>query len=207
MTRVRVLPYGDRALLVEVDDPLAVVRLRDGLASERNPGITNLVPAARTVLVEYDPAAIDPDDIALLAWNRLEPDRMRMPMTLNPIVIGVHYDGEDLATVADITGLSVDEIVRRHQTPHYTVQFCGFSPGFAYLVGLDAALHVPRLATPRTSVPAGSVAIAGEYTGVYPRASPGGWRLIGRTDVTLFSVARNPPALLTPGALVRFVAQ
>jgi KipI family sensor histidine kinase inhibitor len=118
----------------------------------------------------------------------------------------VTYDGPDLADVASHTGLSEDEIVAAHTGSTWTVAFGGFAPGFAYLVGGDQRLAVPRRESPRTSVPAGSVGLAGEFSGIYPRSSPGGWQLIGRTDVVMFDVDRDPPALLTPGAQVRFVA-
>ena len=121
------------------------------------------------------------------------------------VEIPVRYDGADLAAVAERVGLSLDEVVALHCAPEYTVRFCGFSPGFGYLDGLDPRLHVPRHSSPRTSVPAGSVAVAGEFTGVYPRSSPGGWQLLGRTDAPLWDADRDPPALLTPGARVRFV--
>ena len=114
------------------------------------------------------------------------------------------YDGPDLAAVAADTGLTVAEVIARHTAPAYTVGFIGFAPGFAYLIGLDPVLHVPRHASPRTRVPAGSVGIAGEFTGVYPRASPGGWQLLGRTNAALWDLARERPALLEPGVAVRF---
>ena len=115
------------------------------------------------------------------------------------------YDGPDLADVASHTGLSEDEIVAAHTGAPWTVAFGGFAPGFAYLVGGDERLAVPRRESPRTSVPAGSVGLAGEFSGVYPRSSPGGWQLIGHTDAVMFDVDRDPPALLAPGAQVRFV--
>ena len=123
------------------------------------------------------------------------------------VQIVLDYDGPDLASVAEQTGLTVAEVVRRHQAPDYTVQFCGFSPGFGYLTGLDPALELPRLASPRAAVAAGSVAIAGEYSAVYPSSSPGGWRLLGRTESVLFDLNRSPPALLRPGTTVRFCRQ
>jgi KipI family sensor histidine kinase inhibitor len=120
------------------------------------------------------------------------------------VVIAVSYDGPDLAEVAALTGLSEDEVVAAHTATAWTVGFGGFAPGFAYLTGGDPRLHVPRRATPRTEVPAGSVGLAGDFSGVYPRSSPGGWQLIGHTDVDLFDVDRNPPALLQPSMRVRF---
>ena len=114
------------------------------------------------------------------------------------------YDGADLAEVAEETGFSPDEVIARHSGRDYLVGWLGFSPGFGYLTGLDPALHVARRATPRTSVPAGSVAIAGPLAAVYPSASPGGWRLLGRTSVRLWDERREPPAALAPGQRVRF---
>jgi KipI family sensor histidine kinase inhibitor len=118
----------------------------------------------------------------------------------------VRYDGPDLAAVAERAGRPEAEVIARHTAGDYRVAFCGFAPGFAYLTGLDPSLHVPRLARPRTRVPAGSVGIAGEYTAAYPRPSPGGWHLLGRTDADLWDLARAEPALLTPGTRVRFEA-
>jgi 5-oxoprolinase (ATP-hydrolysing) subunit B len=128
----------------------------------------------------------------------------RQPGVGPRVTLAVYYDGADLADVAQLAGCSVDEVVRRHSGAEYTVAFCGFAPGFAYLTGLDPSLHVPRLSTPRARVPAGAVGVAGEYTAAYPRASPGGWRLIGRTDAALWSLERADPALLVPGTRVRF---
>lgn len=121
------------------------------------------------------------------------------------VVIPVAYDGADLDEVARLTGLSRREVVAAHTGTSWRVAFGGFAPGFAYLVGGDPRLQVPRRDTPRTSVPAGSVALAGEFSGVYPRESPGGWQLVGRTDRVMWDVDREPPALLAPGATVRFV--
>jgi KipI family sensor histidine kinase inhibitor len=159
--------------------------------------IAELVPAARTVLVEASPL---PDLATLLAG--LPP----APAAVGPLVeLPVDYDGADLAEVAALSGLDAGEVARRHAAADYTVAFCGFAPGFAYLTGLPPELHVARRDTPRTAVPAGSVAVAGEFTGVYPRRSPGGWRLLGRTDAALWDAGREPPALLAPGTRVRFV--
>lgn len=121
------------------------------------------------------------------------------------VEIPVVYDGADLEEVGHLTGLAVEEVVRRHLAVQYVVAFLGFAPGFAYLVGGDPRLHVPRRAEPRERVAAGSVAIAGPYSGIYPRHSPGGWRLLGRTDVVLFDAHRTPPAALEPGDRVRMV--
>jgi KipI family sensor histidine kinase inhibitor len=194
---MRARPYGPNAVLVEADEPAA---LRDLLAGR--PGIGEVVPGARTLLVEFDTAVWTGPMIldALRAPGVPTAEGARL------IEIGVHYDGADVAEVARLTGRSEREVVDLHSAATYTVAFCGFVPGFAYLSGLDPALHVPRLAEPRTEVPAGAVAIAGEYSAVYPRRSPGGWRLLGSTDVALWDLDRDPPALLTPGTTVRFVA-
>jgi len=193
---MRLLRYGDRAVLIETED---VLGLRDSLLAQRHPAIEAVIPAARTVLVEYDPARFDPAGLL----SQLRPVPSLGPAEA-PLRIEVDYDGPDLAAVAEQAGLSPDEVVRRHSAAEYTVQFCGFSPGFGYLSGLPPELQLPRLATPRTRVPPGSVAVADEYTGVYPRPSPGGWRLLGRTDAVLFDLDRDPPALLQPGRRVRF---
>jgi KipI family sensor histidine kinase inhibitor len=120
------------------------------------------------------------------------------------VVIPVVYDGEDLDSVAELAGMSVDDVIARHTGRELVVGWLGFAPGFAYLTGLDPALHLPRLATPRTSVPAGSVAIAGPYSAIYPTASPGGWRLLGRTATRIWDVDADPPSLFRPGTRVRF---
>jgi KipI family sensor histidine kinase inhibitor len=189
--------------LVEVEDLETVHRLHAALRELDLPGVVELVPGYRTVLIVADPGQAEVlDDLAArLPDLELPPAEAVAGETVE---IPVSYDGEDLPEVASLTGLDAEEVVRRHTAPEYTVAFLGFSPGFPYLVGLDPALEVPRRDTPRTSIPAGSVGLAGNQTGIYPAASPGGWRLIGRTDVTLFDPARDPPALLAPGAHLRF---
>lgn len=200
---MRLLPYGDRAVLAEVDDPRLVPSLRAHLAAAE--GVIDAVAGARTVLVVFDPAVVTAEKIrAAFDLERVvATDAAAQPQ--EPVELPVGYDGADLAEVADETGLDLEDLIARHCAAQYTVRFCGFSPGFAYLDGLDPALHVARRREPRVAVPAGAVAIAGEFAGVYPRASPGGWRLLGRTDVSLWDVARDPPALLAPGTRVRFV--
>jgi KipI family sensor histidine kinase inhibitor len=197
---VKVLPYGDAALLVEPDDPATVLAVAAAAGAE--PGVLEVVPAARTVLVRAAPA-----DIAQLARRLPELAASRVaaagPAT-DPVVLDVRYDGADLDEAAAELGLDTDELVGRHAAGSYVVAFCGFAPGFAYLTGLEPALHVSRRAEPRARVPAGAVAIAGEFTGVYPRPSPGGWRLLGHTDAALWDLDRTPPALLVPGTAVRF---
>ena len=196
-------PAGERALLVEVDDLETVHRLHAAVAALDPPGVTELVPGYRTLLVVADPGQAGSLDELAAALPSLELPPAEA-VAGDPVEIPVRYDGEDLDEVARLTGLDPEEVVRRHTAPTYTVAFLGFSPGFPYLVGLDPALEVPRLGTPRTSIPAGSVGLAGTQTGIYPTASPGGWRLIGRTEVTLFDPARDPPALLAPGGRLRF---
>lgn len=186
---------GDRALLLETGAPHA---LRAAVEAAGLPGVTEIVPGERTVLVVFSGPVGD-------AERRLEVLEAAAAQPRGRLVeIPVVYDGADLAEVAALTGLTAREVVRRHCAAEYTVAYLGFSPGFGYLTGLDPALEVPRRATPRTSVPAGSVAIAGPYTSVYPSASPGGWRLLGRTGLALWDVDRDPPSLLEPGDRVRF---
>jgi KipI family sensor histidine kinase inhibitor len=200
---VRLRPAGERGLLVEVEDLETVHRLHAALRELDPPGVVELVPGYRTVLIVADPAhaGVLDDLAARLPKLELPPAEAVAGETVE---IPVSYDGEDLPEVASLTGLEPEEVVRRHTAPEYTVAFLGFSPGFPYLVGLDPALEVPRRDTPRTSIPAGSVGLAGNQTGIYPTASPGGWQLIGHTEVTLFDPARDPPALLAPGTRLRF---
>jgi KipI family sensor histidine kinase inhibitor len=196
-----VLPYGDRALLVQVPDLGAVAAVRAALEAAPLPGQRDLVPAARTVLVVLDRETSDLDRATLL---RLSPETPTHDRESSALELTVVFDGADLADVAGLTGRSVADVVGALTTAELTVAFCGFAPGFGYLTGLPDDLHVPRRDTPRTRVPAGSVALAGPYAGVYPQASPGGWQLVGRTDAVLFDVDRDPPALLSPGTVVRF---
>lgn len=197
--------FGDGALLVEVEDSAAAQHLRQALLGENLPGVFELVPGHRSLLIAADPLRCD-----------LERLSTRLPKLLHTAgylgavrehVIPVRYKGTDLRTVAETLGMSVAELIRRHSAPLYTVAFLGFAPGFPYLTGLDPALRVARLAMPRARVPSGSVAIADEFTGIYPQATPGGWRLLGHTDIVLFDPAREPPALFTPGDRVRFAVQ
>ncbi|HEV3013450.1 MAG TPA: 5-oxoprolinase subunit PxpB [Actinomycetota bacterium] len=200
---MRLRPAGERGLLVEVEELETVHRLHAALRQLDPPGVVELVPGYRTVLIVADPerAGVLDELAARLPGLELPPAGAVAGETVE---IPVSYDGEDLPEVASLTGLDAEEVVRRHTAPEYTVAFLGFSPGFPYLVGLDPALEVPRRDTPRTSIPAGSVGLAGNQTGIYPTASPGGWQLIGRTEVTLFDPARDPPALLAPGTRLRF---
>ncbi len=195
---MNLLPYGPRAVLVEFDSLEQVMAAATAWRAADLPGVIDVVPAARTVLVQHD--------------GRLDPSSLVAPTELVTraaavlVEVRVRYDGDDLAAVAETTGLSVDDVIALHTGTEYTCAFCGFMPGFAYLVGLDERLVLPRLATPRTRVPAGSVAIASTFTAVYPGESPGGWHLLGRTDLAMWAADREPPATLPPGTRVRFVA-
>lgn len=199
---MRVLPMGPSAVLVEDvgTDPAAWSL---GLRALGLPGVVDVVPAAGTVLVRCE--SEDALEVARAALGTVRAVAAG-DAHLGDVEIPVTYDGEDLAAVAIAIGTSVDHVVELHSSAHYAVAFCGFAPGFAYLAGLAPELRLPRHPTPRTSVPAGAVAIASEYSAVYPRSSPGGWHLLGTTTVALFDPERDPPALLVPGTRVRFVA-
>ena len=198
--------YGDRALLLECGSTDEVLACAAALREAGIPGVTDIVPGARTVLV----ALTDPNHQALartrLARFEITAQANLVRPTEADVVIDVVYDGADLADVAALTGLDTGDVVQAHTGTLWRVGFGGFAPGFAYLVDGDPRLSVPRRDEPRTRVPAGSVALADEFSGVYPRESPGGWQLIGRTDAMLWDVDRAQPALLTPGMWVRFRA-
>jgi KipI family sensor histidine kinase inhibitor len=201
---MRVLPSGSTALLVELADLDEVLALYAALEEDRPPGVVDLVPAARTVLVVTDPALTTLDAVEA-AVRRTVPRPGRRD-SAEQVEVPVVYDGEDLGDVAAHLGVDPGEVVRRHAGTEWTVAFSGFAPGFGYLTPADGAWDLPRRPSPRTRVPAGSVALAGGFTGVYPRESPGGWQLVGRTDVAVFDLSRDPAALLRPGVRVRFVA-
>lgn len=202
---MRVLDVGADALLVEVDGIEEVTALRLAAESARHAGdlvAGEIVPAARTVL--FDGAG--PGTRAWLArWSSrtTSPVSSASRNSVPVVEIPVRYDGPDLVETARLLGCSPTELITRHTGTDFTVAFCGFAPGFAYCIGWD--FDVPRLETPRVSVPSGSVAIAGEFTSVYPQSSPGGWRLIGNTTVRMWDQDRDSPALLAPGTRVRFV--
>lgn len=195
--------YGDRALLIECASTDEVLALAESVRAAHLPWVADIVPGARTVLVRTTEPGRQPElRVALAGLDRSArpaPDADRMD-------IDVVYDGADLAEVARLLGMDVTEVVAAHTGTEWRVGFGGFAPGFAYLVGGDPRLAVPRRAEPRTRIPAGSVALAGEFSGIYPRVSPGGWQLIGRTDAVLWDIDRPRPALLTPGMRVRFRA-
>ncbi|ETK32204.1 5-oxoprolinase subunit B family protein [Microbispora sp. ATCC PTA-5024] len=195
---------GEHALLVETGSLEAAHRLDALLRISRPAEVEEIVPGADTVLV-VAPGADRPRLAALLAGLLRTAGEPPRPYSGEggTVEIPVVYDGEDLEAVAELSGMTVDEVVARHAASRFVVGWLGFAPGFAYLVGLDPALHVPRLEVPRTAVPPGSVAIAGPFSAVYPSASPGGWRLLGRTDARVWDAAADPPAMLPPGTRVR----
>jgi len=198
--------YGDRALLVDCDSVDEVLALTEALRDAALAGITDIVPGARTVVV-----CVTGAHERVHIRNHLQ--HMDFAVTSDAarpavadMVIDVVYDGADLAEVARLTGMSTGEVINAHTAAPWRVAFSGFAPGFAYLIGGDPRLVVPRRAEPRTRVPAGAVALAGEFSGIYPRQSPGGWQLIGSTRAVLWDTDRPRPALLTPGMWVGFRA-
>ena len=200
---MRLLPCGDSGLLVEVENLDAVLALYAELVDDLPEGVVDLVPAARTLMLRIDPARTNPERVAR-AVRAVEPQSGHRP-DAGHLEVPVTYDGADLAEVGRLTGLGERGVIEAHTAQEWTVAFCGFAPGFGYLVGADDRLNVPRRNVPRTKVPAGSVALAGEFTGVYPQQSPGGWQLIGRTTLQPWDLEREPPALLVPGIRVTFV--
>ncbi|MGB3685161.1 MAG: allophanate hydrolase subunit 1 [Ornithinimicrobium sp.] len=222
MIEARALPMGEDALLIEVDDIASVVALHGELHAQVDRGeapwhtVQDLVPAARTVLLiapDADLAALakaavnvaktlDKPGSVSEAGDHLSGDRRED----SPVVtIAVTYDGEDVDDIASITGLTRDEIVEAHTGTPWTVAFFGFAPGFAYLAGGDPRLRVSRRDKPRTSVPRGALGLAGEFSAIYPRSSPGGWQLLGHTEELMWDVEADPPSRLQPGDEVRFV--
>jgi len=211
---MRIEPLGDSALLVRLVDEFdpdtsldAILRAAEALTAAALPGVVELVPAYTTVAVFVE----RPDEMSADLERQIEsvllqssPTSTRDPVTVE---VPVCYEDEfalDLEEVARHTGVSREEIVQRHSEASYRVSCVGFTPGFPYLTGLPAQLATPRRASPRKEIPAGSVAIGGVQTGIYPRQSPGGWNIIGRTPLGLFDVTRNPPALFQAGDRVRF---
>lgn len=204
----KVHDYGDQALLLEFDSNAEVLAWADVVREAHLPGVLDIVPASATMLVKLaGPRYLAPTR-QRLATLRLDPQTIAESALGHrvDITIDVVYDGADLTEVARLTGLEPAQVIAAHTGIPWRVGFGGFAPGFAYLVGGDERLHVPRHAEPRTKVPAGSVGLAGEFSGVYPRESPGGWQLIGHTAAALWDVDRDKPALLTPGMWVQFRA-
>ena len=203
MTVSRLLPMGDRGVLVECANGPEAVAIADALTDSPAPGQLELIPGARSVLLSAD-RPIDAEALAArLQGFGLRPGAAAEAET---VTIDVVYDGADLAEVGRATGLGRVGVMAAHTGTPWRVAFTGFAPGFGYLTGGDPRLAVPRRATPRAEVPAGAVGLAGEFSGVYPRASPGGWQLIGSTDAVLWDAERDPPALLRPGTVVHFRA-
>ncbi|MFI0943380.1 allophanate hydrolase subunit 1 [Streptomyces sp. NPDC021020] len=202
--RCRVLPMGRDAVLVETEDGAGAQALHAELLRRRAAGefaeVREIVPAARTVLVA---GLADPRGFAAAVTGWEVPPAG--PGSGEPQELRVRFDGPDVAEVAALWSVAPAEVPGIVTATPFRVAFCGFAPGFAYLTGLPPELHVPRRPTPRTAVPAGSVALAGPYAGAYPRSSPGGWQLIGTTDAPLWDPSRDPAALLSPGTEVRFV--
>jgi KipI family sensor histidine kinase inhibitor len=199
----RILPSGPTAFLAEYDSLDDVMHAAAHLQAERPSGVIDLVPAARTILITV---ADHGDLTAIIDWVRRPAPVHDRPAHEGPaITIDVVYDGVDLQSVAESCGMTAAEVIASHSGSEYTVACCGFTPGFSYLVGLDTRLHLARRSTPRTRVPAGAVAIAGEFSAVYPTEGPGGWHLLGRTDAVMWDEQRSAAALLPPGARVRFV--
>jgi KipI family sensor histidine kinase inhibitor len=200
-----VLDYGDQALLLQFDNATDVLAWAAALREAALPGVLDIVPASRTVLLKLDGPRQQAAIRRRLRTLRVDTGTVAAA-PVEPMVIDVVYDGADLAEVADRTGLTTAQVINAHTATPWQVGFGGFAPGFAYLVGGDPRLSVPRRSEPRSSVPAGAVGLAGEFTGIYPRRSPGGWQLIGHTDVVLWDIDRPDPALLTPGMWVQFRA-
>ncbi|MFD4133931.1 allophanate hydrolase subunit 1 [Streptomyces goshikiensis] len=198
---MRALVAGSEGLLLEVDSAAQVAALHAELLRRRAElgPVRDIVPAARTVLLD---GVREPRALAerIARWEVPPLAETEGPL----ITVPVRYDGPDLAEVARLWGVAEREVAGVVGALVFRVAFCGFAPGFGYLTGLPERLHVPRRATPRAAVPAGSLALAGEYAGVYPRSSPGGWQLIGATDAVLWDPERDPAALFAPGVRVRF---
>ncbi|MEV6582005.1 allophanate hydrolase subunit 1 [Streptomyces sp. NPDC051582] len=200
---MRPLVVGGEALLIELDSAQEVAALHAELLRRRDAGelgaVRDVVPAARTVLLD---GVREPRALAERIARWVVPP---LTETEGPLVtVPVRYDGPDLAEVARLWGVAEREVAGVVGDTVFRVAFCGFAPGFGYLTGLPERFHLPRRVTPRTAVPAGSLALAGEYAGVYPRSSPGGWQLVGTTDVALWDARREPAALFAPGVRVRF---
>lgn len=193
---------GEAAWLIDLPDNETVHAWAEAVRESGMSGVVDVVPGLTTLLVTLDPGVVTQDELRHRLLD-LTP-RGRNAEGARRHVIEVDYDGEDLDEVARLTGLTVSEVIRAHTGSPWHVAFCGFAPGFSYLVGGDPRLEVPRRGEARVRVPAGSVAVAGRFSSVYPRVSPGGWQLLGTTDATLWDLAADPPGLLLPGDIVDF---
>jgi len=201
-----VLDYGDRALMLQCGSTAEVLAWVDALRAAALRGVLDIVPAARTVLVKLDNPRLQAVTRQRLRRMRVTPDVAAPADRTADVVIDVVYDGPDLPEVANHSGLTTAQVINAHTSTLWRVGFNGFAPGFAYLVDGDPRLRAPRRSEPRTSVPAGSVALAGEFSAIYPRQSPSGWQLIGHTDAVLWDLERPSPALLTQAMWVQFRA-
>ena len=201
-----VLDYGDQALMLQCGSTAEVLAWTAALRAAALPSVVDIVPAARTVLVKLASPRYQGVIRQRLRKMRVTAQEATPADRSADVVIDVVYDGPDLAEVASHTGLTTAQVINAHTATLWRVGFSGFAPGFAYLIDGDPRLRVPRRADPRTSVPAGSVALAGEFSAIYPRQSPGGWQLIGHTDVGLWDIERSDPALLSQGMWVQFRA-
>ncbi|MGI2034505.1 5-oxoprolinase subunit PxpB [Rhizobium panacihumi] len=199
---MRILPVRGDCILVELADLGEALALFDALTTNPVEGITEIIPAARTLLIAFDPYTISDDALIAAVSDMSGGERKAASGAL--VEIPVRYDGEDLAEVAAMTGMSVEDVIRLHGESDFVAAFTGFAPGFAYLSGGDPRLAVPRRKSPRTKVPAGAVGLAGEFSGVYPKTSPGGWQLIGTTPLAMFDIDRTPASLLQPGSRIKF---
>lgn len=200
---MRFLPVGKEALLVELADLSQTLAMFSDLQKNPIPGVWESVPAAKTILLKFTPNQVSAVDLVNRIATRRPGNNTRHNDVL--VLIPVRYKGEDLEEVARLLCMSTNEVIRRHCSTEWTVAFNGFAPGFGYLTGGDPCFSIPRRETPRTRVPAGAVALAGNFSAVYPKATPGGWQIIGETDLTMWDLSRSPPALLQPGYRVRFV--
>ena len=209
--KLRFLPAGDRALVAEfgksIDEETnrKVQQLCRTLEEQPVRGVTELVPTFRSLMICYDPKIITYRQLVKKLEGRQLSEDKKEESAKRILEVPCCYDGEDLEDMETITGLSREEIISIHSGTNYKIYMLGFLPGFVYLGGLDARICAPRLASPRTRIPAGSVGIGGNQTGVYPMASPGGWRLIGRTPLRFYDPARPEPILCRAGEYIRFV--
>ncbi|BAU95384.1 allophanate hydrolase subunit 1 [Corynebacterium suranareeae] len=211
-----VKPCGDRAVIIDLleEDGAAVggsvldavLALNRSLVGMQVPGIIDTVPAAQTLLVTFDTSLMTPGNFTeIISSINLTPALRDAGSSAETIDIPMVYDGPDLEAVAQHTGLSVNQVIETHSNTVWTAAFGGFAPGFYYLIPNKPLWDIPRLETPRTKIPAGTVAVAGEFSAVYPQQSPGGWQLLGTTDIPMWDVDRWQPSLLKPGDSVRFV--
>lgn len=204
---IEFLPISPRAFLIQFDDLTRTLAAYGALKAVALPDIAEIIPAARTLMVRTVPGVVADGNLAARILSHLPEDGRTVAQVAGEVIeIPMTYDGKDLDDVARLMGLSVAEVKQAHQAATWQVAFCGFAPGFAYMSGDDPRFNLPRRAEPRTRIPAGSVALAAQFCGIYPKDTPGGWQLIGQTNVTLWDLSRKQPALLRPGMRARFVS-